>query len=72
MKEKSRNIVHGSVVRLRGNKFILCGGGRYKPFGVYNCSSVIKVYTLDDKLIKIEIPEGIRVFGEATCRISSR
>lgn len=60
----SKNLKHGSIVTLRGNKFVLCGP-KSKPIGVYNLGCTINVINILGFMEKVVIPTGVRTYGEA-------
>lgn len=65
----SQNVTHGSVVVWRGDKLILASKRSKKIVGVFNFKSVIGGFTLRGEKFRVEIPQGIRTYGEASARI---
>lgn len=60
----SKKVRHGSLVKLRGNKFVLCGKNG-KPSGVYQFGSTRTTITLDGERIVTRFPTGIVTQGQA-------
>lgn len=67
---KSKKVSNGSLVRLHGNKLVICYGGwrmKFKPIGVYQQSHTETRMVLrmngETHTIKTEIPEGVLLQG---------
>lgn len=60
----SKNVRDGTVVRLRGDKFIVCSG-RYKAFGVYQAASQRVLLTLSGEVKTVMTPAGVQTYGPA-------
>ena len=69
--ECSKNITHGSIVAIRGNKFVLASHRTKKPFGVFMEESKIKGFALDGSRFEFDIPPGFRTYGEASVKVKN-
>jgi len=66
----SQNIQHGSVVVWSGDKLILASKRTKHPVGVFNVESQIKGFTITGEKFSIDIPRGIRTYGEAEVKMA--
>jgi hypothetical protein len=60
----SKNVKEGSLVSLRGNKYILASN-KSKLRGAYTKGDYRKSLTLDGEIVESKRPEGIVVYGQA-------
>ncbi len=63
----STRVKHGIVCDLRGGKLIRCGRNT-RPVGIWNRGSMLVVIDKSDHKHRIDIPEGLRTYGEAEGR----
>jgi len=68
---KSKSVISGDVVTLRGNKYIRCGG-RLRPSGVWQDYQEITIKTLDGESNIYCLPAGVQTKGIVTVVISPR
>jgi len=61
----AKNVEFGDLLILRGDKLVKARRGSKKIFGVLNYSSKVVVIDYQGVRHDIEIPEGVRVYGEA-------
>ena len=66
----SKNIKHGLVVVMRGDKIICASSRNKRPIGIYNNESKIKGFTLEGDVFSFDIPAGIRTYGEAEAKVA--
>ncbi len=65
MYKLSKSVTPGTLVSLRGDKFIRCSG-KASPRGVYVASEIRKTILFSGERVETSHPEGIVCYGNVT------